>query len=116
MIRSCFRLPASIGIALFVMVLAGCQSMNPAPTTAPSAMVPTTAPAAVIAGKTTFINVNAGQGPPVLVAYTEAGKAPCPECEAVAAKYFSTGVLDEHVCKTCGAPINVGQGEIIQPK
>ena len=108
MIRSCFRLPASVGILLGAMVLAGCQSATPA--------APTTAPSAVVAGKTTFINVNAGQGPPIVVAYTEAGKAPCPECEAVATKYFSTGVLDEHVCKTCGAPINVGQGEIIQPK
>ncbi len=107
MIPSCFRLPASVGILLGALVMAGCQSATPAPTTAP---------AAVVAGKTTFINVNAGQGPPVLVAYTDSGKAPCPECEAVAEKYFSTGVLDEHVCKTCGATINVGQGQLIPPK
>ena len=107
MIHSFFRLPVSVGIVFGALVLAGCQSATPGPTTAP---------AAVVAGKTTFINVNAGQGPPVLVAYTDSGKAPCPECEAVAAKYFSTGVLDEKVCKTCGAEINVGQGQLIQPK
>lgn len=106
MIHSRFRLPASVGMLLGALVLAGCQSASPAPTTAPTA---------VIAGKTTFINVNAGQGPPVVVAYTEGGKAPCPECEAVAEKYFSTGTLDEHVCKTCGATIDVGQGQLIQP-
>jgi hypothetical protein len=106
MIRSFFRLPALAGILLGAIVVGGCQSASPAPTTAPMA---------VIAGKTTFINVNAGQGPPVLAAYSEGGKAPCPECEAQAAKYFSTGALDEHVCKTCGATIEVGQGQLIQP-
>jgi hypothetical protein len=107
MIRSFFPVPASLGIVLGALLMAGCQSAT---------SMPTTAPAAVVAGKTTFINVNAGQGPPVVVAYTEAGKAPCPECEAVATKYFSTGVLDEHVCKTCGSEINVGQGQLIPPK
>jgi len=107
MIRSCFRVPASVGIVLGAMVMAGCSSATPAPTTAP---------AAVIAGKTTFVNVNAGQGPPIIVAYKDSSQAVCPECEAVAEKYFTTGVLDEHVCKTCGAPINVGQGQLIQPK
>jgi hypothetical protein len=106
MIPSCLRLPASVGIVLGAMVMAGCQSTSPAASSAPPA---------VIAGKTTFVNVNAGQGPPVLVAYHDSSAGVCPECESVAEKYFTTGVLDEHVCKTCGATINVGQGQLITP-
>jgi hypothetical protein len=107
MIPSCLRLPASVGVVLGAMIMAGCQSTPPAASSAPPA---------VIAGKTTFVNVNAGQGPPVLVAYKDSSGDVCKECEAVAEKYFTTGVLDEHVCKTCGAPINVGQGQVIPPK
>ncbi len=70
----------------------------------------------VIAGGVTYIEVPTGQGPPMLVSYSEPGKTECPECKAVAMKYFKTGVLDESVCKTCGSRIVLGQGELLQPK
>jgi hypothetical protein len=94
-------------LVLASLAMAGCQSTHPAAATAGNS---------VIAGGTTFVEVPAGQGPPVIVAYTTPGKTVCPECEAVATKYFETGVLDESVCKTCGAHLYAGQAQLIQPK
>jgi len=98
---------ATAALLLFALELAGCQS-----TPAASA----TAGKSVIAGGTTFVQVPTGQGSPLVVAYTTPGKTVCPECQAVATKYFDTGVLDESVCKTCGAHLYVGQSELVQPK
>jgi hypothetical protein len=93
---------------LFVILLVGgglvgCQ------TTAPPAES-----RALMAGKTTFIEVPSGQGPWQVIAYTEPGHAVCPECQRVAADYFRTGVLDETACKTCGATFVIERGEGMQ--
>jgi hypothetical protein len=109
MLRATHSLFPRVAIVLFSLALFGCESMKPAADSA-------SAEKSVIAGGTTFVQVNAGQGPPVMVAYTTPGKPVCLECEAVAEKYFETGVLDESVCKTCGAHLYVGQSEVIQPK
>jgi hypothetical protein len=69
-----------------------------------------------MAGGTTFVEVTGGQGTPMIVSYTTPGNKVCPECQAVATKYFQTGVLDESVCKTCGAHLSLGQAELLQPK
>jgi hypothetical protein len=98
---------AAAALFLFALALAGCQST---PATSASAGK------SVIAGGTTFVQVSGGQGPPIVVAYTTPGKTVCPECQAVASKYFDTGVLDESVCKTCGAHLYAGQAQLIQPK
>jgi hypothetical protein len=97
---------ASVTLFVAAFALAGCQSMPPASASSGRA---------VIAGGTTFVEVPTGQGSPLIVAYTTPGKTVCPECEAVATKYFQTGVLDESVCKTCGAHLYAGQSALIQP-
>jgi uncharacterized lipoprotein YajG len=103
-----FLAVAVLAVASFA--LAGCQSMSPSPAATASA------DKSVIAGGTTFVEVPTGQGQTEIVAYTQPGKMVCPECQAVATKYFQTGVLDESVCKTCGAHLYAGQGELVQPK
>ena len=109
MLRFTHSLFSCVAFGLISLALCGCESMKPASDSA-------TADKSVIAGGTTFVQVNTGQGPPVMVAYTTPGKTVCPEGEAVAEKYFETGVPDESVCKTCGAHLYVGQSEVIQPK
>jgi hypothetical protein len=101
------RFLPSAALVLAGLMLIGCETSNPASmASGPS----------VMAGGTTFVYVPTGQGQSQIVAYTEPGKKPCPECQAVATKYFQTGVLDESVCKTCGAHIYAGQSELVQPK
>jgi hypothetical protein len=102
---TCF-LPLYVTFGLIACALAGCQSATP------TAKGPDRS---VIAGKTTFVEVTGGQGSPQMVAYTAPGGTVCPECRTVANNYFKNGVLDERVCKSCGATINVGQGQIISP-
>ena len=92
-------------ILLLTGALAGCQSTAPGPAEGH----------AVMAGRTTFIEVPSGQGPSQVIAYTEPGQTVCPECQRVAEDYFKTGVLDENTCKTCGATFIIGRGEIMQP-
>ncbi len=95
-----------LSILLTIGATVGCQSMPPASPQAGRS---------VIAGGTTFIEVPNGQGGRQVIAYTEPGRAVCPECQAVAENYFRTGVLDERSCKTCGATFIVGRGSIMQP-
>jgi hypothetical protein len=109
MLRAAFSRFQRVAIVLASLALCGCESMKPAVDSA-------SAGKSVIAGGTTFVEANTGQGPPLILAYTTPGKPVCPECEAVAEKYFETGLLDESVCKTCGAHLYAGQSEVIQPK
>ena len=109
MLRANHSLFTCVALAFISLAVCGCESMKPAADSA-------SAEKSVIAGGTTFVEVNTGQGPPIMVAYSTPGKAVCPECEAVAEKYFQTGVLDESVCKTCGAHLYAGQAEVIQPR
>jgi hypothetical protein len=106
MFRQTCSLPLCVMFGLIACALAGCQSassMSKGPDRS------------VIAGKTTFVEVTGGQGSPQLVAYTAPGATVCPECKMVANDYFKTGALSERVCKSCGATINVGQGQIVSP-
>ncbi|MDB5320131.1 MAG: hypothetical protein JWN40_1762 [Phycisphaerales bacterium] len=94
-----------VAFALVACASVGCQSTSMSKGSERS----------VIAGKTTFVEVTGGQGSPQMVAYTAPGATVCPECKTVASDYFKSGALSERVCKSCGATINVGQGQIVSP-
>ncbi|MDB5295133.1 MAG: hypothetical protein JWO31_1116 [Phycisphaerales bacterium] len=94
-------------VAVFAgSALAGCQSASP-----PSASLDRS----VIAGRTTFVDVPGGHGTRQVVALAPDGQKVCPDCQAVAADYFKTGMLKTHACRACGAPIEVAHSQMLSP-
>jgi hypothetical protein len=90
--------------ALLLLAVAACQNSTP-----PAASVPTTPQTAIMIrgndGTTVafFVPSNDPDHPRALIG---SGTEVCPECEAAAAKYFKTGVLDPK-CSRTGATRSV---------
>jgi hypothetical protein len=90
--------------ALSLVATAGCQNSTP-----PASAVPTTPQQAImIRGNdgTTVAFFVPSSDPDKPKALTGSGTEVCPECEAAAAKYFKTGVLDPK-CSRTGATRSV---------
>jgi ABC-type transport system substrate-binding protein len=84
-------------MALSAIAIAGCQ--NGTPPTASAATAPQQA--IVVRGNGGSVTVFVpGDDPNKPMALTGAGSEVCPECEAAAAKYFKTGVLDPKCSRT----------------
>jgi hypothetical protein len=87
--------------ALMLVVAVGCQNSSaPAPQAAsPQHAIVVTYPNG--GGTTVFLPPPAGSTEPVVLC--SAGMKVCPMCEAAAAKYFATGVLDPKCSITGGS-------------
>jgi hypothetical protein len=101
------RFLTSTSVALIAMSIAGCQSSTPQA----SRTMDSPGRAIVVSGgngrsTTVFLPSDVPATP---VAYSAPGEAVCPECEAAAAKYFTTGVLDP-TCSRTGATRTVIAG------